>query len=276
MNAKSSSPNKLILQVTPPWLDVIRGGASWRLWGRLGWLEIKRRYRRTVIGPFWSAISLAVFVLALGMLGSGLWNQHVSTYMPYLVAGMVLWMLVSAILTESCVVFIASAGMVQQTRFDYSILVYAMLWRNFIVLGHNFIVYLVTVAIFAPELFGPKLLLAIPGLALLMLNGIWVAIFLSVLCLRFRDLQQLVVTLIQISLFATPIFWTPDNLQGVKRLVFVDLNPLYHMIEVARAPLLGRVPTLEDYGVVALITILGWAVAFAFFRKFRRRIAYWV
>jgi ABC-type polysaccharide/polyol phosphate export permease len=276
MTVESTAPPKFVLQVTPAWLDIVRGAASWPLWGRLGWLEIKRRYRRTVIGPFWSAISLAVFVFALGTLGSGLWNQHVSTYMPYLVAGMVLWMLVSAVLTESCIMFISSAGMVQQTRFDYSILVYAMLWRNLIVFGHNFVIYLITAVIFAPELFAPRILLAIPGLALLMLNGIWVALFLSVLCLRFRDLQQLVGTLIQISLFATPIFWTPDNLQGVKRLIFVDLNPLYHMIEVARAPLLGKVPTLEDYAAVALITVVGWAIAFGLFRKFRRRIAYWI
>lgn len=276
MAKDSISPPNLVLQVTPAWLDIVRGAASWPLWGRLGWLEIKRRYRRTVIGPFWSAISLAVFVLALGSLGSGLWNQRVSTYMPYLVAGMVLWMMVSAILTESCTMFVSSAAMVQQARFDYSILIYAMLWRNLVALGHNFVVYILTVVIFAPELIGPKILLVIPGLALLIINGAWVALFLSVLCLRFRDLQQIVTTIIQISLFATPIFWTPDNLQGVKRLVFVDLNPLYHMIEVARAPLLGRVPTFEDYGAVAVITIIGWAMAFTLFQKFRRRIAYWI
>lgn len=276
MTAESIISPKLVLQVTPAWLDIVRGAASWPLWGRLGWLEIKRRYRRTVIGPFWSAISLAVFVFALGSLGSGLWNQHVSVYMPYLVAGLVLWMLISAILSEACVMFIASAAMVQQTRFDYSVLIYAMLWRNLIVFGHNFVVYVLSVLIFAPSLLRPGLLLAIPGLALILLNGIWVALFLSILCLRFRDLQQLVVTLIQISLFVTPVFWTPDRLDGVKRLIFVDLNPLYHIIEVARAPLLGQVPTIESYGAVLLITVVGWTVAFTLFRKFRRRIAYWI
>ena len=71
--------------------DFVEGLKQWELWGRLGWLEIKRRYRRTVIGPFWSVISIAVVVLVLGGLGAGLLSQPVGEYLPFLAAGMVVW-----------------------------------------------------------------------------------------------------------------------------------------------------------------------------------------
>ena len=48
-------------------IDVITGIQAVEIWGRLGWRENKRRYRRTVLGPFWTTVSLAMFVIALGL-----------------------------------------------------------------------------------------------------------------------------------------------------------------------------------------------------------------
>src|SRR5437762_11454589 len=101
-----SRRGKLRLLVTTGPADLIDGLKRYDLWGRLGWLEVKRRYRRTVIGPFWSSISLAIYVIAVGILGSGLWNQSVNEYLPFLVSGMLAWMFVSTIVTESCGLFI--------------------------------------------------------------------------------------------------------------------------------------------------------------------------
>src|SRR5688572_16170722 len=99
--------------------DLLQGLLQWPLWGRLGWLEIKRRYRRTVIGPFWSALSLLVFVLALGSVGSGLWGKGSSDYLPFLAAGMVVWMMISAMVSESSTMFINGSNFVRQLRVNY-------------------------------------------------------------------------------------------------------------------------------------------------------------
>src|ERR1700692_2985102 len=40
--------------------DLIGGLSKAYLWGRLGWLDVKRRYRRALLGPFWTSISLAI------------------------------------------------------------------------------------------------------------------------------------------------------------------------------------------------------------------------
>ena len=64
-------------------------------------------------------------------------------------------------------------------------------------------------------------------------------------------------------------------MQGMRRFLFVELNPLYHFVNVARAPLLGSLPTLSNYIVVVVVTVFGWAITYAFFSRFRRRIAFW-
>lgn len=245
------------------------------LWGRLGWLDVKRRYRRTTIGPFWTSITLAIYTFSVGFVGAALWHQDIFEYLPFLVSGMVVWMLVSSIAMESCNMFIAGQALFRNIRFEYSILAYALVWRNFLVLLHNFVVYFLVVVALKPSLLSFTLLLVFPGLALVILNGVWISLFLGLVCLRFRDVPQLVSSAIQISMLVTPLFWPADTLTGVRRILFVESNPLYHVIDVVRGPLVGRVPGAISYVVMIVMCIGGWWLTYAMFKRFRRRIAYW-
>jgi ABC-type polysaccharide/polyol phosphate export permease len=255
--------------------DLLRGFGKRELWGRLGWLDVKRRYRRTTIGPFWNSITLAIYVITVGTVGAAIWHQNIYDYLPFLVSGMIVWTLVSSIITDSCGLFIAGQSLFRNIRLDYSVLAYAMVWRNFLVLLHNFAVYFLVVLVLKPSLLSFTALLAVPGLALVLMNGVWVSLLLGMLCLRFRDVPQLVSSIMQIAMLITPLFWPADTLAGIKRFVFVDLNPLYHVVDVVRAPLLGRVPEAISYGAMIAMTIGGWWLTYAMFKRFRKRIAYW-
>lgn len=255
--------------------DLLNGFRRRELWGRLGWLDVRRRYRRTTIGPFWNSITLAVYVLSVGTVGAAIWHQNIYDYLPFLVSGMIVWTLVSTIIIESCNVFIVGQALFRNIRFDYSILAYALVWRNFLVLLHNFVIYFLVVLVLKPSLFSTTALLALPGLALVLLNGVWLSLLLGIVCLRFRDVSPVVSSILQIAMLITPLFWPADTLTGIKRIVFVELNPLYHVLDVVRAPLIGQVPEAVSYAVVVAITIGGWSLAYAVFNRFRRRIAYW-
>jgi ABC-type polysaccharide/polyol phosphate export permease len=259
------------------WEDLVGGLLKYHLWGRMGWLEIKRRYRRTMIGPFWTCISLLLFVIVIGSVGSGLLSKQTAQYLPFLVAGMIVWVTLQSMLLESVNVFVAGGGLIRQMNFEYSTLVYALVWRNFIVFAHNLLVYLLILLIFAPDMLGIANLLAIPGLIVLAINCVWLSLLLGMLSLRFRDLQQLVMSVVQVSMFVTPLFWPPEGLEGLRRVFFVTLNPLYHLLTIVRDPLLGgQLPPVSSCMAAALITIAGGTLTFAMFAKYRKRIAYWL
>lgn len=245
------------------------------VWGRLGWLEVRRRYRRTAIGPFWNSVTLAMYVISVGTIGGALANQNAGDYLPYLVSGMVVWMMVSTIINESCTLLVSGHALFRNVRFEYSILAYALVWRNLIIFAHNLLVYFAIILILKPGLLGFTTLLAIPGLAVVLVNGIWIALLCGMFCLRYRDVQPLVATLLQISMLVTPLFWPADSLTGWKRILFVELNPLYHLLEVMRDPFLGKVPSFHSYAAIALITLGGWVLTYQVFERFRKRIAYW-
>jgi ABC-type polysaccharide/polyol phosphate export permease len=255
--------------------DLLRGFQKRELWGRLGWLDVKRRYRRTMIGPFWTSITLAVYVLTVGTVGAAIWHQDIYDYLPFLVSGMIVWTLVSSIITDSCSMFIAGQSLFRSIRFDYSILSYALVWRNFLVLLHNFAVYFLVVLVLKPSLLNFTALLAIPGLALILINGLWVSLLFGIICLRFRDVPPLVSSALQIAMLVTPLFWPADTLTGSKRFVFVEFNPLYHAVDIVRSPLIGHVPEAISYAVMVAMAIGGWWLTYAMFARFRKRIAYW-
>ena len=56
----------------------------------------------------------------------------------------------------------------------------------------------------------------------------------------------------------------------------VDWNPLYHFLEVVRAPMYGMMPSSTTWVAIAIITVLGWTGTMLVFAKYRSRIPYWV
>jgi ABC-type polysaccharide/polyol phosphate export permease len=255
--------------------DLVGGLLRADLWGRIGWLEIKRRYRRTTLGPFWSSCTLAVYTLAVGIVGAGLFHQDAHEYLPYLSSGMIVWTFISTMILESCTLFVIGNALFRNVRFEYSILAYALVWRNFVIFLHNLVVFLIIALVLKPELISFTALTAAFGVLIVLINGVWIGLLVGILCLRFRDIQPIVQTLIQIWTLITPIFWTPSGLSGPSQFVFVQLNPIYRLIDVVRSPLLGTVPTEASYAAAFLITIVGWGLTYVAFRLFRKRISYW-
>src|SRR5579862_6111085 len=81
------------------WMDLVQGLLHWRLWSTLGWNDILQRYRRSVLGPFWLTASMGIFVIALGLLYSELFQQSVADFIPFFCVGILVWNLIASYLT---------------------------------------------------------------------------------------------------------------------------------------------------------------------------------
>jgi ABC-2 type transport system permease protein/lipopolysaccharide transport system permease protein len=109
---------------------------------------------------------------------------------------------------------------------------------------------------------------------LVLLNGATATLFIGMVSARFRDVPQLINSVVQIVFFVTPIMWKPELLRS--RTFIADFNPFYHLLEIVRAPLLGTLPSAKSYIAVLLITLVNVVIVGAFFARFRSRISYWV
>src|SRR5579883_2337961 len=80
--------------------DMKDGLRKWRVWMMLAYQDIKLRYRRSVLGPFWITLSMAITVYSMGFLYSHLFHTNLEQYYPFLVAGMLSWALISNVIYD--------------------------------------------------------------------------------------------------------------------------------------------------------------------------------
>lgn len=254
--------------------DLWRALAEWELWFTMAWQDIKQRYRGSMLGPFWVTISMGVQVGAWSIVFGQLFGTELSQYIPYLTLGSLAWSWMAAVINESTQLFVFAQRYVKQIRLPITLFIFRLLARNLIVLGHNFVVYIVVAIIFGLNP-GWRGLLAIPGLLLGMLSLFWIALFFGMLGARFRDFPQIVTSIVTVMFLLTPILWQPAQLGGHRYFV-VDYNPVYYFIEIVRQPLMGHAPPIGFWKVTLLIAATIMAIVFPIFRRFRGRIAYWV
>jgi ABC-type polysaccharide/polyol phosphate export permease len=256
------------------WKDLSSGLTKSSLWWALSYQDIKQRYRRSTIGPFWITISTGIFVAAMGPLYGALLGQDTSSYVQYLAVSFILWIFISSTINESCTVFIGAEGMIKQIELPVSIHIFRLLSKNVLILGHNAVVIAVVLIFYPPISFSDVWLLPL-GLLLLFINLFWISLLLALFSTRFRDVPQIVASLMQIFFFLSPILWRPEML-GPRNHFLADYNPLYHFIEIVRSPLLGTPTNLLNWLVSTITALTGCALTFILFSRFRSRIAYWL
>jgi ABC-type polysaccharide/polyol phosphate export permease len=244
-------------------------------WSTLAWNDIKFRYRRTTLGPLWITFGLGATVFSVGIVYGGLFGNELSQYLPYFAAGLIAWTFIGTTLSEGCGTFLTAATIIRAVPVAPVVHVCRMLTRQLIMLAHNLALMVVLWLLFQWPL-SWSFLLIVPGLILNILAVFGAVLTLSIVAARFRDIQLIVSTVLQLVFLLTPIMWEATSLRGVAVTYVVDFNPIYHLIEVVRRPLLGETPMLISWLVASLTAIACLAVGSAFYARYRHRIAFWV
>jgi ABC-type polysaccharide/polyol phosphate export permease len=253
--------------------DMVEGVTNTSLWVALGWQDIRQRYRRSTLGPLWLTLSMAVTVGGIGTVYSGLFGQKIADYLPFVALGFIFWGFIAGVVTDGCSAFIGTEAFIKQIRIPVWLHVIRLVWRNLIIFGHNFVIF-IAVALILQVWPQPVAWLALPAMLLLLINSLWVAMVLGLVCARFRDVPQIVNSILQLGFLVTPIIWKPEIL--THRVALIHWNPIHHFIDIVRRPLLGGAPEPLSWYVVLGITVAGWLFTFLLFRRYRWRVPYWV
>ena len=255
------------------WQDLRDGLAMRRLAFTLGWLDIKLRYRGSVLGPFWLTLSTAVMVLAMGTLYSELFHMELHDYMPYLALSLVLWNALGGIVGDACVCFTAAEGTIRSVRLPFTVYAMRAVVRNVLVLAHN-VVVIVGVFAYYDTWPGVAALGSGVGLLLWLVDAVAACALLGAVCARFRDIPPIVGSIMQIAFFLTPIIWRPELIGDQAK--WLVLNPFYPLLSLVRDPLLNHVPAPEIWAAAFIWSGLLCGIAALLFSRVRSRLAFWV
>src|ERR1700752_3520226 len=130
------------------WGDLVAGFSKRELWLHLGWQDIKQRYRRSVLGPFWITIAPGNTANAMGLFYSKLFKLPLAEHLPYVTLGLIIWNLINASIIEGAEVFVANEGLIKQLPTPLSVHVYRLVWRQMILFAHNIVIFVVIAIIF--------------------------------------------------------------------------------------------------------------------------------
>ncbi|MBO1323550.1 ABC transporter permease [Acetobacter sp. TBRC 12305] len=238
----------------------------------LAWLDIRLRYRGSILGPFWLTGTTTIMVAAMGVLYSYLLEVNVHQYLPFLTFSIVLWSLVAGVLREGCTAFTSATRLIHSARMPYTLHVIRVLVRNILVFAHSVPVVL---GVFLWFHVRPHHLAALlPATALWLVDCFFAIMLLGVLGARFRDTSPIVASLTQIAFFVTPVIWAPQLMATGQNWLLLD--PFFPLIEILRAPFTGDIVQVAVWPAA-----LGWSallglVTFCLFARMRTRLAYWV
>ncbi|WP_431284321.1 ABC transporter permease [Humitalea sp. 24SJ18S-53] len=253
--------------------DLKEGFRAWRLSLALARLDLRNRYRGSVLGPFWFTLSSAVMVAGLGLLYSQLFKINLTDYLPHLAVSLIVWQMISGLITDAVACMTGVEGVIRQVRLPYTVHALRCTLRNALTALHQ-IPLIVLVFVVLGHNPGWSALLVIPGIAILCVNGFASCIFLGMVCARFRDVGHIIGNVLQLAFFLTPIMWKPDMLGDIK--VWLPLNPFYALLETLRGPLVEGGGAPLAWLAALVFTSANCAIAFMFFARFRSRIAFWV
>lgn len=255
--------------------DIVTAVKRYSLVGMLGWQDVRQRYRRSAVGPFWLTISMGIMIGTIGVVFGQIFNSPIEEFLPFLAAGMILWGLISASLIEGCTSLIGAESIIKQLPIPLFVHILRTLWRNILIFGHNIVIFPLVMLVVQKPL-GFEALLSIPGFALLVLNLTWISLILSIVCARYRDLTQIIASVLQIAFYLTPIMWLPNLLPERTSTYLLNLNPIYHLMQIVRAPLLGQSVSAVSWWAAGGMALLGWCMAIMIYGRYKHRIAYWL
>jgi len=255
-------------------IEDLKGGlARWRLAWALARSDITHRYRGSVLGPFWLTISTGVMLAALGILYAKLFRMDVAAYLPWLAVSLIVWNIISQVVTDATTSLTGAEGVIRQMPLPYTVHAMRVVFRNAVIAAHNLPLIGAVFAFFGVvPTWGA--LAAIPGFLLIGVVGFAATIFLGMICARFRDIPPIVGSLMQIAFFISPVIWKPEMVGHWEP--WLPINPFFAIMETVRGPIMGT-----GAGFLVWTLAIAWTAALVagswyFFVRFRGRVAFWV
>lgn len=235
--------------------------------------QLVLRYRRTIIGYFWTLVNPLLMMSVTAFVFSALFNVPLREYAVFLFSGMVAWNSFNSTVFQSCYAFINNEGLIKKIYLPKIIFPLSISMGAAIDTLLSFLSLLVLIL-----LLGGKLTLALLFLPLsfflLFIFSFGIGLIVSVLTVFFRDLLYIITVLLQAMFFLTPVLYEKTMILGPAAFL-MKINPLVPFIDIFRMPLAhGNVPAIESVLAAAVFSILSALAGLIVFIKNEKKIIY--
>lgn len=236
--------------------------------------NLKLRYRRSILGFFWTVLAPMMHYLVIGLVFSLIMSQKKENYFVFYFSGAIFFAIISGIINRAPMIFIQNEHFIKKIyvpKFIFILNAVSIELANFLLSTTALIFIGITLGYFSPTLSSLISFFAIPLVALF-LTGL--ACIISVLSVYFRDFSHIVPVAVQATFFITPVIYDETMIPANYHLI-MKLNPFYYYLQLFRLPLLeGNTPSINLYLLTSLISISTFVAGLIVIKIFDNKIVF--
>ncbi len=246
-------------------------------WLSLVRMDIRSRYRGSVIGMGWSLLNPIFMSASVCVVFCAIFRQDPRQFALYLLAGLTVWNFVREVTQQGCLSFFQAEGYIRQ--FPAPMAIYPL--RTVLANAFHLLMGLVPVLLLAGwangGVPGPKVVFLglLPGVLLLLVLGWSLGVLVGVANVHFRDTRHLTDIAMNVFYFLTPVMYPAEFLRdnAVGRLM--AYNPLMPFLRLVRDTVLtNQLPSASAYAAACLIVAAAGGMAVAALWNEERRLIF--
>lgn len=246
-------------------------------WLHLAFADVRTKYRRSALGLAWALIQPLTLTLLLAFIMGHFFHSPINDYAPFIFSGLIFWEFITAAAVNGCQSFINAEGYIKQFR--HPLLIYTL--RNVIPCMINllcaFCGLILWILLWKPQHFNLSWVTFLVSFPLLFLFAWPICSITAFIGVRFRDFAQMILIVLQIIYYASPIFFLPKMFVSAHLDFLVEYNPISHLLNLFRTPLLeGRFPAWNDFGYVVATCLMLWLFAMYLIRRGENKVIFYL
>ena len=210
--------------------------------------DVKIKYRRSVLGVFWTLLNPLCMMVILSVVFSNIFKFDIENFPLYVLSGQVVFNFFNDATTSSMTSIINNAALLKKVYVPKYLFVLARVFSSFINLMASYTALLLVMVAVRAELYWTVFLSFIP-LLLVVVFSMGIGMLLAALTVRFRDIMHLYSVFTTGLMYLTPVIYPMSMLPGKIRMI-VLLNPLTNYLEMFRDLIFNN--TLPSAGALAL------------------------
>ncbi|MCP3372092.1 glycosyltransferase [Bradyrhizobium cajani] len=248
------------------WVDTVRIAAA------LAWSDMRHRYVRSLLGPFWMSLQMAIVVAVLGSVIGQMSNADVLSRLPMLALSMTAWTFLNSVVLDATTALQNSASLIRDRALPPVIFLLQCTFRQALFALHNACVPLVLWLALTPHDLSHALA-ALPGLVLFVVCTFALSLVLGAMATRYRDLKPIIESTLMLAFLASPIIWSSEMINH--RSTVMRINPLTHLFAVWREPLAGG--HVDPVSIIYVLVVLALLIcASVLTLAHLRKAAFWI
>jgi lipopolysaccharide transport system permease protein len=227
--------------------------------------DLKIKYAQSTLGIAWTLLQPLIAVVIYTLFFSGLMNFKTSSpYILFVLSGILFWNFFNYIFSQGSSSLTQNQELIKKLAFPKILLPFTKVVLGLVEFAITLVIFILLTFYFKVE---PRITMLLAPLALIpiILFALGLALILSAVTIKKRDLFHLVPFLVNFGIWLTPVFY-PISMIPEKYVNLIYINPAASVIQFFRWCIFGD--SLNPYILIGLLlSFLTFIVGFIFFKK---------